>query len=59
VSLPVDSFAARVAPESATVVIAQRVRPGRERDYLAWQAEIGERCRVLGAIVSPHASGAA
>ena len=58
-SLPVDSPAARVAPESATVVIAQRVRPEREGDYLAWQAEIGERCRVLGAIVSPHASGAA
>ena len=35
------------APESATVVIAQRVRPEREGDYLAWQAEIGERCRAF------------
>jgi antibiotic biosynthesis monooxygenase (ABM) superfamily enzyme len=54
-----DSPAAPVAPGSATVVIAQRVRPERERDYLAWQAEIGEQCRALGPIVSPHASGAA
>jgi antibiotic biosynthesis monooxygenase (ABM) superfamily enzyme len=59
VSLPVDSPAARVATESATFVIARRMRPERERDYLAWQAEIGEQCRALGPIVSPHASGAA
>ena len=46
-SLPVDSPAARVAPESATFVIAQRMRPERERDYLEWQAEIGQRCRAF------------
>ena len=58
VSLPVDSAAACVALESATIVIARRVLPERERDYLAWQAKIGERCAALGPIVSPHASGA-
>jgi antibiotic biosynthesis monooxygenase (ABM) superfamily enzyme len=38
---------ASVAPPSATVVIAQRVRPGREKDYLCWQAEMNELCRTF------------
>ena len=29
-------------PVSATVVLVQRVRPGRENEYLRWQAEINE-----------------
>jgi antibiotic biosynthesis monooxygenase (ABM) superfamily enzyme len=35
------------APPSATVVIAQKVRPGREKDYLCWQAEMNELCRTF------------
>jgi antibiotic biosynthesis monooxygenase (ABM) superfamily enzyme len=30
---------------SATVVLVQRVRPGRENEYLRWQAEINDECR--------------
>ena len=60
-SRPLDSPAAPVAPGSATVVIAQRVRPEREGEYLAWQAEIGERCRAFAgferAEVVPPVSG--
>jgi len=32
-------------PLSATVVLVQRVRPGRENEYLRWQAEINDECR--------------
>jgi uncharacterized protein len=32
------------APPSATVVIAQKVRPGRDKEYLSWQAEMNELC---------------
>ena len=46
-SLPLESPATRIPPESATVVIAQRVRPEPEHDYVAWQEEIGERCRAF------------
>ena len=35
------------APPSATVVIAQKVRPGREKDYLCWQAEMNDLCRTF------------
>jgi len=35
------------APVSATVVIAQHVRPGREQDYLRWQADINDLCRTF------------
>ena len=38
---------ASAAPPSATVVIAQKVRPGREKDYLCWQAELNELCRTF------------
>ncbi len=38
---------ARVAPPSATVVIAQKVRPGREKDYLCWQAEMSDLCHTF------------
>jgi antibiotic biosynthesis monooxygenase (ABM) superfamily enzyme len=34
-------------PVSATVVIARHVRPGREQDYLRWQAEINNVCRTF------------
>ena len=34
-------------PVSATVVFARRVRPGREDEYLAWQAEINDACRTF------------
>ncbi|MBI5591327.1 MAG: antibiotic biosynthesis monooxygenase [Deltaproteobacteria bacterium] len=34
-------------PVSATVVIAQHVRPGKEQDYLGWQAEVNEKCRTF------------
>jgi len=37
--------ASATGPVSATVVIAQRVRPGREADYLRWQAQINDQCR--------------
>lgn len=42
-----SSVAASVTPVSGTVVIAQRVRPGLEDDYLRWQAEINEQCRTF------------
>jgi hypothetical protein len=32
---------------SATVVLVQRVRPGRENEYLRWQAEINDACRTF------------
>jgi hypothetical protein len=32
------------APPSATVVIAQKVRPGRDKEYLSWQAEMNKLC---------------
>jgi antibiotic biosynthesis monooxygenase (ABM) superfamily enzyme len=33
---------------SATVVLVQgRVRPGRENEYLRWQAEIDDECRTF------------
>jgi antibiotic biosynthesis monooxygenase (ABM) superfamily enzyme len=32
---------------SATVVLVQRVRPGRESEYLRWQAEINDECRTF------------
>ena len=35
------------APPSATVVIAQKVRPGRDKEYLSWQAEMNKRVRHL------------
>lgn len=34
-------------PVSATVVVAQHVRPGMEQDYLCWQAEVNEQCRTF------------
>jgi len=34
-------------PVSATVVITQKVRPGRDKDYLGWQAELNDRCRTF------------
>jgi antibiotic biosynthesis monooxygenase (ABM) superfamily enzyme len=34
-------------PVSATVVFARRVRPGREDEYLAWQAEMNDACRTF------------
>lgn len=34
-------------PVSATVVIAQHVRPERKDDYLRWQAEINDLCRTF------------
>ena len=35
-------------PVSATVVLVQgRVRPGRENEYLRWQAEINDECRTF------------
>lgn len=34
-------------PASATVVIAQRVRPEREDEYRRWQVEINARCRTF------------
>jgi len=35
------------SPMSATVVIAQHVRPGREREYLRWQTDINDTCRTF------------
>ena len=32
---------------SATVVIAQHVRPGQEAEYLRWQTQINEACRTF------------
>ena len=32
------------APPSATVVIAQKVGPGRDKEYLSWQAEMNSLC---------------
>ena len=32
------------APVSATVVVSQKVVPGREKEFLAWQGEINKRC---------------
>jgi hypothetical protein len=34
-------------PVSATVVFARRVRPSRENEYLAWQAEMNDECRTF------------
>ena len=34
-------------PVSATVVIAQHVRPGQEQEYLRWQTEINDQCRAF------------
>jgi hypothetical protein len=34
-------------PLSATVVIAQNVRPGQEEEYLRWQTEINAACRTF------------
>jgi antibiotic biosynthesis monooxygenase (ABM) superfamily enzyme len=34
------------------VVIAQRVRPGREADYLHWQAQINDQCRTFPGFVA-------
>ncbi|MFH0995910.1 MAG: antibiotic biosynthesis monooxygenase [Pseudomonadota bacterium] len=34
-------------PVSATVVIAQHVRSGKEQDYLSWQTEVNEQCRTF------------
>jgi hypothetical protein len=34
-------------PASATVVIAQHVRPGHETEYLRWQTEINDQCRAF------------
>jgi antibiotic biosynthesis monooxygenase (ABM) superfamily enzyme len=39
-------------PVSATVVIAQRVRPGREADYLRWQAQINDQCQTFPGFVA-------
>ena len=41
------SAGASAAPPAATVVIAQKVRPGREKDYLCWQAEMNELCHTF------------
>ena len=53
---------ARVAPPSATVVIAQKVRPGREKEYLCWQAEMDVVCHTFpgceAAEVVPPVAGA-
>lgn len=38
---------ATAGPPSATVVVAQRVQPGREADYLRWQAQIDAQCRTF------------
>ncbi|MGH2628973.1 MAG: antibiotic biosynthesis monooxygenase [Actinomycetota bacterium] len=35
------------APVSATVVLAQRPKPGREDEYRRWQAEINDACRTF------------
>jgi antibiotic biosynthesis monooxygenase (ABM) superfamily enzyme len=34
-------------PVTATVVIAQRVRPGQEQEYSRWQTEINDQCRAF------------
>lgn len=34
-------------PISATVVIAQHVRPQQEQEYLRWQTEINDQCRTF------------
>ena len=34
-------------PVTATVVIAQHVQPGKEQDYLGWQAEVNAQCRTF------------
>jgi antibiotic biosynthesis monooxygenase (ABM) superfamily enzyme len=38
---------ASARPVSATVVIAQHVRPGQEQEYLRWQTEINDQCRTF------------
>lgn len=38
---------ASAAPPSPTVVVAQKVRPGREKDYLCWQAEMNDLCHTF------------
>jgi antibiotic biosynthesis monooxygenase (ABM) superfamily enzyme len=43
----VTETTAGARPASATVVIAQAVRPDREDEYLRWQAEINAACRVF------------
>lgn len=42
-----SAAAAGAPPVAATVVVAQHVRPGREQDYLCWQAEVNEQCRTF------------
>ena len=48
-------------PQSATVVIAQNVRPGEEGEYLRWQSEINAACRTFpgfeGAEIVPPVPG--
>ena len=43
---------ASASPVSATVVISQRVRPDREKEYLAWQAEINTACSAFAGFES-------
>lgn len=48
-------------PVSATVVIAQHVRPGQEQEYRRWQTEINDQCRTFpgfeGAEIVPPVPG--
>jgi len=39
-----SELATSAAPVSATVVVSQKVVPGREKEFLAWQNEINQRC---------------
>jgi antibiotic biosynthesis monooxygenase (ABM) superfamily enzyme len=39
--------AANARPMSATVVIAQRVRPGQAGEYSRWQTELNDQCRTF------------
>jgi antibiotic biosynthesis monooxygenase (ABM) superfamily enzyme len=43
----VSASTAGARPLSATVVIAQSVRPKKEDEYLRWQAEITAACRTF------------
>ena len=45
-TLSVSQSPAGARPPSATVVIAQNVRPEKEEEYLRWQTEINAACRT-------------
>ena len=48
----ISRTAPAAGPVSATVVIAQRVQPGREADYLRWQTQINDQCRGFPGFVA-------